>query len=315
MYREIKNITVLMPAYNCGKYISFAIKSVLNQTFRDFEFLIIDDGSDDDTGKIISDFKDSRIVCRKIEHKGMAHALNYGAGIASNDWIAIIDADDLNVNNRLEKQIEFLKNNPEIDIISSWSVYFNNNKKILYFLKPPAEHDDIIKFLNVHNPVNQSSVIYPRRLLIENKFNETYENNEDFEFLFRIRKSVKFHILPEFLCYTRVRKESKTSQMDKNMFSLLFNEAKTNLNLSENSEDIKYWKKVIASVNFFYGDMKHSRMYLRKFTHPKEILIYLVTFLPYEYAQKIAYSRIKYKFQSLFYKKTQFYKELNSLLF
>ena len=314
MYREIKNITVLMPAYNCGKYISFAIKSILNQTFRDFEFLIIDDGSDDNTGEIIADFKDSRIIYKKIEHSGTAKALNYGVNIARTEWIARIDADDLNVNNRLEKQIEYLKYNPEIDIISSWSVYFNDSKKILYLLKPPSEHEDIVKFLNVHNPVNQSSVIYPKKLLIENKFSETYENNEDFEFLFRIRKSVKFHILPEFLCYTRVRKESKTARMDKNMFSLLFREANNNFEISENPEDIKYWKKVIASVNFFYGDMKNLRIYLRKFTHPKETLIYLVTFLPYEYAQKIAYSRIKYKLQSLFYRKSIFYKELNSLL-
>src|SRR6266487_3978128 len=113
MPENIKNISVLMPAYNCGNYIADSIKSILNQTFKEFELIIIDDGSTDNTGEIVNAFKDSRILYKKKENKGTAAALNYGLSIAAGDWVARIDADDLNIVTRLEKQLKFLEENPD----------------------------------------------------------------------------------------------------------------------------------------------------------------------------------------------------------
>src|SRR2546425_317811 len=96
MSKKIKNITVLMPAYNSSLYIDSAVKSILNQTFKEFEFLIIDDGSADNSEEEISKYKDSRINYTKLKHRGISVALNYGIKKASCDWIARIDADDLN---------------------------------------------------------------------------------------------------------------------------------------------------------------------------------------------------------------------------
>src|SRR5438132_11921709 len=124
MPEPVKNISVLMPAYNCGKYIAQSINSILNQTYKDFEFIIIDDGSTDNTEEIVLSFKDPRIIYRKTVNKGTSAALNLGLSLALNEWVARIDADDLNVPSRLEKQVKFLNENPGYDIVSSWSVYF-----------------------------------------------------------------------------------------------------------------------------------------------------------------------------------------------
>ena len=94
-----------MTTYNCAPYINQAIKSILNQSYEDFEFLIIDDGSTDDTEKIINQFKDPRIRFIKREHFGRSAALNYGLKNASFDIIALMDADDISHPKRLEIQL------------------------------------------------------------------------------------------------------------------------------------------------------------------------------------------------------------------
>src|SRR5882757_7271659 len=101
-------VTVLMPAYNAGKYIGEAISSVLGQSFVDFELLIVNDGSTDDTEKIIRSFHDSRIVMIRQENKGVSAALNLGLAHARAPYIARFDADDICLPNRLKVQYEFI---------------------------------------------------------------------------------------------------------------------------------------------------------------------------------------------------------------
>src|ERR1051325_2612711 len=132
-----------MPVYNGSEYVRQSVFSILNQTYKDFEFLIIDDGSTDDTADIINSIKDERIIYKKIEHAGTAAALNYGIKISKGDWIARIDSDDLNTKTRLECQIEFIKEHPEYDVISSRSIYFNDSGNILFFWDVPKNDVEI----------------------------------------------------------------------------------------------------------------------------------------------------------------------------
>src|ERR1700761_3392427 len=106
-------ITVLMPAYNAEKYIGEAITSVLQQTYTDFELLIVNDGSTDSTASIINNFIDERIVVINQPNMGVAAALNTGLEYARGKYIARFDADDVCYSYRLEKQIRFLQDNPE----------------------------------------------------------------------------------------------------------------------------------------------------------------------------------------------------------
>ena len=309
------NITVLMPAYNCSHYITAAVKSILNQTYKEFEFIIVDDGSTDDTEKKISSLKDSRIVYKKTKNKGTAAALNYGISIASGNWIARIDADDVNIPARLEKQVNFISSNPDIDILSSWSVYFKDPYKILFSLKNPVEHDEIYDYLNLHNPINSSSVIYRKSIIKKAKYNEQFTANEDFDLFFRLRDTVRFHNIPEFLTYNRVRPDSKTYTGDNSeIFGKINDYAVKKLINSVRKRDQFYWATTIAWQNFFYGERKDSRSYFKRVPSIKNYTALVSTYLPENLFKKLLDSRIKYRMNDLFTSKKINENELKMLL-
>ncbi|SVC41049.1 uncharacterized protein METZ01_LOCUS293903, partial [marine metagenome] len=109
-------ITVLMPVYNGAKYLNEAIDSILNQTFQNFEFIIIDDGSTDDSVKIIKSYDDNRI--RLVENRnnlGQSETLNKGLSLTRGKYIARMDQDDISMPERLKKQFEFMENNSDVD--------------------------------------------------------------------------------------------------------------------------------------------------------------------------------------------------------
>ncbi len=315
MPEQIKNISVIMPAYNCGKYVTSAIKSILNQTYKDFEFIIIDDGSTDNTEEIIKGFKDERIIYKKTEHKGTSAALNYGLSLSKYDWTARIDADDLNVPSRLETQVKFLNENPDYDIISCWSVYFRDPDKILFLLREPVENRDIYEHLDLHNRLNQSGVIYRKSVILEAKYNENYENNEDFELFYRIREKVKFYNIPQFMVYTRVRSNSRTYvTRNHNIYDFLFPPAFKCLMEAKSKGEHFYWAATIAWLNYFYGNRRDSRSYFRNSFSWKNLTAYLTTFLPDKYFYKLIDSRIKYKLKTIFTNIGKYKLELKNLL-
>lgn len=125
----IDKLTVLMTTYNCGEFISDAIKSVLNQTFSNLEFLIIDDGSTDGTENIVKGFSDKKIIYKRIRHIGYGKVFNLGLKLAKYKWIAILDADDIWHAKKLEEQIKVI--NSEKDLIFTNSAYFID-EKIIY---------------------------------------------------------------------------------------------------------------------------------------------------------------------------------------
>lgn len=127
------SITVLMPAYNAERFLAPAIESVLAQTYRDFEFIIINDGSTDSTLDIARSYaeKDSRIRIITHENMGMGASLNQGMLQATGDWIARIDADDLMAPHRLERQIAFLNEYPDLAVASSLVRYIDETGKVI----------------------------------------------------------------------------------------------------------------------------------------------------------------------------------------
>ena len=315
MPEVIKKISVLMPAYNCGKYIREAVKSVLSQTFTDFEFIIIDDGSTDNTETIIRGFSDKRIIYHKTGHRGTASALNYGISKCSYDWIARIDADDLNIPSRLEKQVQYLAKNPDIDILSSWSVYFRDPAKILFLLAEPLEHEEIYKYLDLHNPLNQSALMCRKKIFSRYRFNEELNSNEDYELFYRLRDDFKLANMPEYLVYTRLRADSRTLTGSRdNLYDMLNTNAFRKMVDSKSKGDHFYWASVAAWLNYFYGSRKSSRGYFRNSFSLKNLTAYFTTFLPDKYFFKFINSHFRYRLGSCFKNKSFFKKELASLL-
>jgi glycosyltransferase involved in cell wall biosynthesis len=125
-------ITVLMPVYNAGRFLREAIDSILNQSFRPFELLIIDDASSDNSVSIVESYNDPRIrLYRNAKNLGVAPALNKGIGLASCELIARMDADGISHPQRLQKQFGYMKRNPECALLSTWARIVCDDKNMI----------------------------------------------------------------------------------------------------------------------------------------------------------------------------------------
>lgn len=112
-------VSVLLPVFNGAKTLGLAIKSILSQSFKDFEMVIIDDGSIDNSSQIINSYSDKRIRLFQRNHAGLASSLNFGISKCRGKYIARMDADDISLGNRLANQKKFLDNNPSVDIVAT----------------------------------------------------------------------------------------------------------------------------------------------------------------------------------------------------
>lgn len=176
------NVTVLVPAYNVANYIAEAIRSVLEQTFSEFELLIIDDGSTDDTVAKIQTFKDPRIRLIQANHEGFAAALNRGIKEAKGYYIARFDADDICYPERLRIQYGFMKTHPEYILIGTDADYVGMNGEKIFTYKYKGYSDEEIRLLDpVVCPFSHTTVMYKREEVIKaggyNLHSPTFEDH------------------------------------------------------------------------------------------------------------------------------------------
>lgn len=157
-------ITVLMPVYNGAQYLSEAIQSILEQTFTDFELLIINDGSTDSTEEIIREFHDVRIrlVCNE-KNLGLIRTLNRGIGMGQGRYIARMDCDDLSVPDRLARQLAFMEKHPEVGVCGSWVKAFRESEEQLW--EYPVSNAEIRCQLLFSNIFAHSSVMLRKSVL------------------------------------------------------------------------------------------------------------------------------------------------------
>ena len=161
--------TVLMPVYNGEKYIREAMDSILNQTFNDFEFLIVNDGSTDSTKQLIESYPDPRIRLVNQENRGVAKSLNRGLRLAKGKYIARMDADDISLPDRLAKQIEVLESNPDVDITVSCieGIDSQGNLRTQQWQadREAIRHNEIIHRLPVENCIAHPAIIIRANVL------------------------------------------------------------------------------------------------------------------------------------------------------
>ena len=135
-------VSIVMSVYNGEQYLAIAIESILNQTFKDFEFIIINDGSTDNSLSIMQKYAqgDDRIILIDRKNLGLTKSLNEGIAIARGEFIARMDADDISFPERLSEQVKFLTAHPEIDLIGCRAVVFSDNNKFIGFLPFAQDH-------------------------------------------------------------------------------------------------------------------------------------------------------------------------------
>lgn len=150
-----------MPVYNAEKYLKEAIESILNQTFRDFEFIIINDGSADGTADIIARYQqmDNRIRVYSQENKGIAASRNRGCQLARGEYIAVMDADDVSLPERLAKQTSYMETHPDIGVLGTWTVNIDENGKPMHEMCLPTAPGVLGWHLLFENCIANSSVM------------------------------------------------------------------------------------------------------------------------------------------------------------
>lgn len=205
-------VSVVMVVYNGEKYIYDSIESVLNQTYKNFELLIINDGSTDNTVSIIESFQDIRIrLIHNEENKQQVYSRNRAIELAKGEYIAVNDADDLSMPTRLEKQVEILDNEPDIAIVGSWVRIVDENADKIHDWKLPIEPEHINWALCFYVPVTHSAMMYRKEVVQQLGGYGTEETfAEDYQLFIKIVKTAYMKNIPEVLQYTRTHNRRVT---------------------------------------------------------------------------------------------------------
>ncbi|MCA1995263.1 MAG: glycosyltransferase, partial [Coleofasciculus sp. S288] len=191
-------ISVIIPAYNAGKTIRRTIESVLNQTFSDFELIIINDGSQDSTLEIVKGFKDSRIQVFSYSNSGLAVSRNRGFSHSVGEFIAFIDADDLWTSDKLEAQLKALQTNPKAAVAYSWTDLIDESDQ---FLRPgnhtTANGNVYAKLLLTCFVVSGSNPLIRRQAFVEvDGFDESLAASQDFDLYLRLAARYEYVAVP-----------------------------------------------------------------------------------------------------------------------
>lgn len=220
-------VTVLMSTLNQAQYLYAATASILNQTYEDFEFIIIDDGSTDETAAILDGFSDPRIV--RVHNKQpstLPVALNQGLALARGEFIARMDGDDIALPERLEQQIAFLEQNSQVGVVGTQVSIIDGKGRAAHHQELPQTHSMIVWRLFTGFALAHPSVMM-RRALVEQLggYNPEYVVSQDRELWMRAMWYTRFANLPTALMQYRTHPKSATSQKTGNIRDLSYRPA------------------------------------------------------------------------------------------
>ncbi len=241
-------VTVLMPVYNGESYLRETIESILAQTFRDFEFLIVDDGSEDTTPLIIDSYCDNRIkVLKNATRLKLSGALNRGLDEARGDFVARMDADDLALPERLARQVEFLEQNIEVGICGAWINRFGKGRN--YVDKNFVHEADIKAYSLFDCPFFHPTVMMRKSLLDKYslRYDGDYYPTEDYELWTRAVDYFPCANIGKVLLKYRVHKASMTNADWSNMDSkgvLIAKNCLEKIGLQCTEEDLRYHRNI-----------------------------------------------------------------------
>jgi len=252
-------ISVLMPVYNAERYVAKAIESILNQTFKNFEFIIINDGSTDSSLEIIQKYaqQDCRINLISRANKGIVNTLNEGVGIAKAPYIARMDSDDISWNERLFKQFNYLENHPDCAVIGTSTLLIDCDGSPIASFPFKLNHNEIdLELIQGHG----GAIAHPTVMFRKNIFNvvEGYSSlfvyAEDFDLWLKMAEKGNLANLPDVLLYYRLHNKSlshkfKMEQIDSTKKSV--NLACQRRGITSCVNSIKYDSNVESDYSLF----------------------------------------------------------------
>lgn len=270
-------ISVITTVYNCEEYIEESIQSILNQSFKNFEYIIVDDGSSDGTAAIVNKYagKNKRIkLIKNTENAGRVKSLNTALENAKGNYIALQDADDISMPQRLEIQLSFLKNNPEYVLVGSDVIVIDENGKVTSNPVRP-EKDQEAKFSLIFRcTFANPSIMYSRKILKENgiSYDDNFLHAEDFRIISQISRLGKVYNLKDKLIKYRKHESNNSSVNYKALSSASERIVKENLSelgFSVSEEQVKRIRNLISSRGtdreFISEDVKLIFKVIKKF--------------------------------------------------
>ena len=245
-------VSVILPVFNCEKYVFEAIQSILNQSFKDFEFIIINDGSTDGSIKIIKSFsqRDNRIILLDNEKNlGLIKTLNIGLKLARGEYIIRMDADDVSNYHRIDKNTKFLDINKEVGLLRSYYECFG---AVNVLQKKHIAHNDIKIASLFSSPFAHPTICLRASVLKENNllYDETALHVEDYDLWVKLLDITKGANYPEVLLKYRVHNEQITSDSNETQRlghqAIQFNQLKK-LNIEISNIEFEKW---LQNINY-----------------------------------------------------------------
>lgn len=192
-------VSVILTVCNGEKFLCEAIDSILNQTYQEFELIIIDDGSTDSTLRVINSYYDPRIrLIENSKNRGQSYSRNLGIKESIGEYIAIMDADDIALPERIETQYEYLKSNPQISLCGSWIEVIDEEGNFKKIRKVPTENFEIKADLIFNCPIIHPTVMFVKKNFVENGFyyDEEFKYAQDMELWSRAMFKLNFANIP-----------------------------------------------------------------------------------------------------------------------
>lgn len=254
-------ISVIMPVYNCVLYIEQSINSILKQTFKDFELIIIDDCSFDGTIEILKKFDDPRIkIIENLSNKGVSSSTNKGFKLAQGKYIARMDGDDIAVKDRFEKQLRILEDNQDIFVCGSLVQYLGGTNSIIQYKET---HREIITELLISCSVCMGAAMFRRKDLKSYFYDEKKRSGEDYDFWSKIVGLGEFYNIQEVLLLYRVH-ENQASKKHKTQ--QIIDDVKIQLSLFKkiNYNSLKYTDELLTKI-----------LLVNNFISPKEFVLFI----------------------------------------
>lgn len=204
-------VTVLLSVYNGEQYLRQAVKSILSQTYRNYEFIAVNDGSNDATLDILMSVKDSRIkIIQNDQRQGLTRSLNRGFECSHGKYIARMDADDVSLPNRFKTQVDYMESCDQLAVIGTWALSIDSDGRQTGQICGSTHHDMLIgDFLFTNNLIHSSTLIRRSALKQVGGYDEWFKRSQDFDLWVRfVEAGYKLGNVPEILHKLRIHKNS-----------------------------------------------------------------------------------------------------------
>lgn len=274
-------VSVIMPAYNCANYIERALESVLAQNGCRLEVIIVNDGSTDDTEKVLERYlNDSRIRYNKTAHRGVSHALNIGLKSAASAYIAFLHADDVYLPGKIKKQFSLMEKYRNYDVSYTNESYFLDGCE--ESAESPYFHfsNDIFYFIKRNNFIHISTTMFRRDIFKIAVFDEKLKTHEDWDFFLKLsRRRVRFKYMAEALSRIRIHHKSLSSDgavMDETRAEVglrakrLWRTFKTDINLYSIRGIINFTRYIAFKVYAFFIGFPNGARFNRQIPYLRQ---------------------------------------------